>query len=214
MTTSNGIELVCLDLGRVLIRICDGWEQACALAGVTLPASVGEKTIAGKLQQLAAEHEIGRVSDEVFFQSTAALTGLTANQVKAISNAWLMGAYAGTAELVERLAGAGRTSACLSNTNANHWRMMMAKGGPNALGLGKLTYRFASHLCGLAKPDGSIYEYVEKAAKVKPGAILFFDDHLPNIQAAQRRGWQAIHVQPHDDPPRQVMACLQERGIF
>ena len=45
-------------------------------------------------------------------------------------------------------------------------------------------------LLALAKPDAAIYEAVERDGGVAPQALLFADDRLDNIEAAQARGWQ------------------------
>ena len=48
---SSPIRLVCFDLGRVLIRICDGWREACGAAGVEAPvAELSREQWAGLLE--------------------------------------------------------------------------------------------------------------------------------------------------------------------
>ena len=49
---------------------------------------------------------------------------------------------------------------------------------------------FVSGHMELAKPDAAIYEAVEREGGVAPGALLFADDRLDNIEAARARGWQ------------------------
>ena len=34
------IELVCFDMGRVLIRLCNNWREACGVAGITIPRTI------------------------------------------------------------------------------------------------------------------------------------------------------------------------------
>jgi putative hydrolase of the HAD superfamily len=62
-----------------------------------------------------------------------------------------------------------------------------------------LTYRFASHLMRLRKPDPAIYMAVEKQTGCEPGQVTFFDDLKENVEAAGQRGWNAILVPPLDN---------------
>ncbi len=45
---------------------------------------------------------------------------------------------------------------------------------------------------GIAKPDPRIYNLVEDELNVLPENILFFDDRKENIDAANKRGWDAV----------------------
>ena len=239
--------LIVLDLGRVLIRICDGWPQACELAGVALPARAADPATQAELYRLAMLHETGKLDTAAFCARTAELVGLTSAQVRAISDAWLRGPYPGTHTLLDDLARQPIPTACLSNTNENHWRLMTtpgvgargmgqgasrtttsgagapgtggthsgggglpasAQGVDNYLGLERLTYRFASHLIGAAKPDPAIYAHVESITGAAPSGILFFDDDPACIAGARARGWTAIQITPASDPARQVRTAL------
>lgn len=53
--------------------------------------------------------------------------------------------------------------------------------------------QFISGRMGIAKPDAEIYQRVEAAIGIDPGAIFFVDDRRENIAAARARGWQG-HV--------------------
>ena len=69
----NGdIRLICFDLGRVLIRLCDGWHHACEVAGVPAPPPFTDEQRA-KLQKLVHISEIGQMSQEEFCQSMSAI---------------------------------------------------------------------------------------------------------------------------------------------
>lgn len=45
---------------------------------------------------------------------------------------------------------------------------------------------------GLMKPDTAIFELAETRFALDGAATLFIDDHDANVQAARRRGWQAL----------------------
>jgi putative hydrolase of the HAD superfamily len=49
--------------------------------------------------------------------------------------------------------------------------------------------RFFSCDLGVAKPDETFYAQVVR--ELEPGAILFFDDHAANVDAARAAGWRA-----------------------
>lgn len=45
----------------------------------------------------------------------------------------------------------------------------------------------------LIKPEAAIYALAEQRFGAKPSELVFLDDHLPNVQAAVARGWNAVH---------------------
>jgi putative hydrolase of the HAD superfamily len=49
-----------------------------------------------------------------------------------------------------------------------------------------------SYQLGIAKPDPELYHHTLAELGVQPGETLFIDDKLPNIEAAQALGIQAI----------------------
>ena len=80
--------------------------------------------------------------------------------------------------------------------------------------LHKLDYQFASHLVGHRKPDAAIYEHVERTTGFGGAEILFFDDVMENVQAAEKRGWLGYHIDPKpDDPMSQIRATLAQFNL-
>jgi len=124
--------------------------------------------------------------------------------------AWLLGEYEGVADLVRGLHDAGVETACLSNTNHDHWEQMLAGEFP---ALRSLRHRHASHVLGLRKPDGAIYEAFERATSRTPDRIVFFDDLEENVFAARARGWRAVHVDHTGDTAAQIRDALAELGL-
>lgn len=53
--------------------------------------------------------------------------------------------------------------------------------------------RFVSGHLGTVKPEPRIYELLERETGHDPATLLFTDDRLENILAAQARGWQTHH---------------------
>ena len=210
------VQLVVFDLGRVLIRICDGWSHACEVAALAVPGGVNELDEAGsrRVEDIAASLDTGKIDLDTFARELAPLRGLRAEDIVRVHNIYLRGPYPGTDALIGDLNVAGVRTACLSNTSDVHWRMMTNPSDPNYLPLERLTYRFASHLVGLRKPAERIYEHVERATGTAPGSILFFDDLEANVVAAARRGWRAHQVGLDSDPIGQVRTQLRNRGIL
>lgn len=50
--------------------------------------------------------------------------------------------------------------------------------------------RYISGHMGIIKPDAGIYAQVEADCGIAPERLLFTDDRIDNIRAAQARGWQ------------------------
>lgn len=207
------IQLVIFDLGGVLIRLCDGWEHACELAGVTPTKPITDED-KHQLIQLVCREEVGALAHGEFYQRAAPLLGLTPEEALAMSNAWLRGPFDGIGDLIDAINAAGLKTACLSNTNDNHWRAMTDPAHRNGLPLSRLHHRFASHLVRDRKPNPTIYHHVVQATDTPPGAILFFDDSAENIAAANAQGWHACHIINPKDPVPQMTSHLKRHNLI
>lgn len=202
------VDLICFDLGRVLIRICDDWPQACRLAGVDWPADVAPAT--PHFRQLILDFDLGQVGETEFCRRMADCASLTPQQVRAASMAILREPFAGAQAMLQELHAAGVRTACLSNTNELHWRQMTTPGSPWFLPLDQLTWRFASHLLHQRKPEAAIYRQVESISGFAPSRIAFFDDLPENVAAARSRGWQAQVITPDTEPMVQIRRHLKD----
>ncbi len=210
---SSPTQLICFDLGGVLIRLCDGWDHACQRAGVTPAKPITDDAIA-QVIPLVHREEVGELEHGQFFELAASHLALSPEDTKAMSDAWLCGAFPGIDTLIDAVKAAGHTTACLSNTNDNHWQAMTDPAHPNGLPLDKLDHRFASQLVKERKPNPGIYQHVERATGFPGEAIHFFDDSLENIQAADALGWQTCHVTDPDDPAAQMTAHLKRLNLI
>lgn len=218
MTAKPPIQLVIFDLGRVLIRICDHWQEACERAGVTPPASLADKAIASQILALGDEFESGRLTPDDYYLQAGFVADLEADDVKKIVTAWLKGPFPGVVDLVHELHAIAPTqnlrTACLSNTNATHWQLMHDD-AVHRLPLRDLHHAFASHLIGHMKPAAAIYDHVEEETGVAPEAILFFDDNQANITAANARGWHAVMIDTTaESPADQMREVLKAHAIL
>jgi len=210
------IQLICFDLGGVLIRLCDGWEHACERAGITPTKAITDDD-KKQLVQLVHREEVGELDEGEFFSLASPLLGMSPHDAKAMSDAWLCGPFKGIDALLDAIHAAGLITACLSNTNENHWRAMTDPAHANHLPLDKLDHRFASHLVRDRKPNPSIYQHVEQATGTPPeapGAILFFDDSAENIDAANAQGWQVFHVTDAQNPIAQMTSHLKLHNLI
>jgi len=210
------IGLVVFDLGRVMVRLCDGWKHACERAGVPYRPGLDSSSneLRDKVLHLVFLCETGVIDQAEWARRVGEVTGMTPEHADAVSYARLDGPFPGWHALLDKLAEAEIRTACLSNTNAVHWKLMSAGDGPHRLPLQRLTYRFASHLIGAHKPDPAIYRHVEKNTGITPRAILFFDDAGPNVLAARDRGWAAQVIETDQDPVTQITKHLIGYGVL
>lgn len=58
------------------------------------------------------------------------------------------------------------------------------------------------------KPEPAIYQTLEDSYGLMPQDTVFLDDLLPNIAAAQARGWHGIHFKSADDARAQLTHIL------
>jgi putative hydrolase of the HAD superfamily len=211
----DDIRLIVFDLGRVLVRICENWRHAFEVARIEVgPLEIDDARRAA-LRELVFANESGRMDKDEFCRRAGELFHVPPAHVAAMSDVYLLGIYPGVDELIDELHERGYATACLSNTNANHWRLMSDPAGPCCLPLERLRHRFGSHLIGARKPDDVIYAHVERATGFSGPQIVFFDDMIENVEGAQRRGWRAHHIdRERDEPVAQMRETLTTCGIL
>lgn len=64
-----------------------------------------------------------------------------------------------------------------------------------------------SYQLGIAKPDPELYRHTLVELGVQPGETLFIDDKLPNVEAAQALGIQAIQFSSAERLREQLIAA-------
>lgn len=209
------MQMVCFDLGGVLVKTAPRWDAACENAGVAMPSEWRESFPWDRLAPIVDEYERDALSWDEYLRRTArALEERhTVEELGRIHEGWLWGEYAGVAEIVRRLnATPGVISSCLSNTNRRHWEIMEATPDRYAA-FGMLQRRWNSFELKLRKPEEEIYRAVEAESGVAAEEFLFFDDRRENVEAARRRGWRAECVDRERAPARQIRAYLAEHGV-
>ena len=236
--SARDISWVVFDLGGVIVRIHHSWQHAAAAAGVrgatnsahdlarahapnstsdaapnSTPHSMFDPTLhrAGDFRTLVSEQQRGILSHDDFCSGVSQLTSgvLSAQDVERIHTAVIVGAYDGVEKLVLQLNKRGLSTACLSNTNHQHWQFMHSMAAFNAI-----QHRHASHLFQLEKPNQAIFRAFESATQARSCDILYFDDLADNIAAATQAGWRAILIDPHSETVPQIRRALATHGVL
>ena len=236
--SARDISWVVFDLGGVIVRIHHSWQHAAAAAGVrgatnsthdlarahapnatsdaapnSTPHSMFDPTLhrADDFRTLVSEQQRGILSHDDFCSGVSQLTSgvLSAQDVARIHTAVIVGAYDGVEQLVLQLNKRGLSTACLSNTNHQHWQLMHTMAAFNAI-----QHRHASHLFQLEKPNQAIFRAFESATQARSCDILYFDDLADNIAAATQAGWRAILIDPHSETVPQIRRALATHGVL
>jgi putative hydrolase of the HAD superfamily len=212
--SDTAIQLVCFDLGGVLVRIVRNWEEACRRAGVDLSHATAANW--ERHHALMLRYETGEVDEPGYLREAPACVGgdaaVVAGQIVKVFDAWLLGMYPGSAELLEELRARGLKTACLSNTNARHWGSLTRL--PEYRPLQQLDFRLASHELRVMKPDERAYRRAEEAMGFHGGKVLFFDDKPENVEAARAVGWKAEVVDRPDDAVPRIREHLAAHGVL
>jgi putative hydrolase of the HAD superfamily len=199
------IQLVCFDVGGVMIRICRSWAEGCRAAGVPVRDEAHYLASRTARHEIVARHQVGLLDGSAFADAlSAAMGGLySPAEVLAVHRAWLLEPYEGLPGIIDSLHALGIHTAALSNTNHEHWRRM-----DEYPAVGRLRHRFTSHELGLAKPDAAIFRKVESHTGARGRQILFFDDLEENIAAARSAGWRAELIDPLRETAPQISEAL------
>ncbi|MCC6321947.1 MAG: hypothetical protein IT438_10995 [Phycisphaerales bacterium] len=212
--------LIVFDLGGVLVRICRGWAEACAAAGLPVRGESASHSASGGRHVWAQRHGVGAISsDEFFVRASESMNGLySPDEVRRVHDAWLIGEYAGVHELVGGLRRAGVRTGVLSNTNHAHWVRLTPPrmGGTGEFAAaGLVDHPHASHIMGLLKPGVEIYREFARLVGYADRAneILFFDDLEENTEAARACGWRAEKIDHAGDTALQMRRLLGAHGV-
>ena len=178
-------KVVMFDLGGVLVENTGAAGLAAMLPAPLEPDELWRKWLGSPAVQA---FERGLTAPEAFaaaFIDEWRLGLEPAAFLEAFAD-WPRGLYEGAEALLRELKGRHRL-ACLSNTNALHWRRL-----PQLPGL--LDWCFLSHQTGFVKPDREAFEHALVRLGAAPREVYFFDDLLPNVSAARELGINAFQV--------------------
>ncbi|OGG71239.1 hypothetical protein A3F27_00030 [Candidatus Kaiserbacteria bacterium RIFCSPHIGHO2_12_FULL_53_13] len=58
---------------------------------------------------------------------------------------------------------------------------------------------FSANTLGLSKKEPSAYLFIAEKLRVRPESIVYIDDQIKNVEAAQEAGLSALHYTDNDD---------------
>jgi len=155
-----------------------------------------------------SEFDRGTVDVPSLVQRIAARTGLTVAEVRAVVDGvpHELQPIAETVALLRRLRDAGRMQFYLSNMPAPYADHLEAEHDF----VGWFADGVFSGRVKAVKPEPEIFELAARRFGATPSELLFFDDHVPNIDAARAAGWQAEHF----TDAAGAAAALRRRGLL
>jgi putative hydrolase of the HAD superfamily len=200
------VKAVLFDIGGVLTRL-------------NPPADLFEPDTVAHLMPAVHRLDTGEVAPDDFIAHVAGVTHKPADEIAAVFDGWIGEPYADLDGLIDDLHQAGVTTACLSNTNARHWAVLVGDTHarppiPPLLPLRRLHHRFASFEMRLRKPGRDIYTRAAALLDRPPSELMFFDDTEENVDAARDAGWHAERIDPDGETVPQMRRHLAERGVL
>jgi glucose-1-phosphatase len=197
-------KVLLFDLGGVLV-VSGGLQALPRL----LPAPMPPEDLRRKWVTSPAVglFEHGRCSEHEFAARFIEEWGLALDSSTFLEEfaSWVTVPYAETAELLATLRSRHKL-ACLSNTNATHWKKLLAMDGLAPV----LERPFLSHQLGLMKPSPEVFAHVARELGCEPGEIAFFDDGKENVDGAAKAGLSAHQTVG----PAALRSKLQELGLL
>lgn len=193
------------DLGRVVLDIDFSKAIACWAGHAGLkPEAIVARYVRDEAYRL---HEVGKISDEDYFQSLRASLGIGISDAQFLEgwNAIFAGEMPDIAELLPRAAKQMPLYA-FSNTNRPHVDHFSKE---YADLLGHFRELYLSSTIGLRKPDAEAFDHVVAAIGLPANRIVFFDDLAENVEGARACGLMAVHV----TSPGDVGIALKALGI-
>jgi len=193
------------DLGRVVLNIDFPRALACwaGHAGCE-PSDIAARYV---VDESYHRHERGTISDEAFFANLRRSLGIAISDEQFLEgwNAIFAGEMEGIAPLLRRAA-KHFPLYVYSNTNRAHIAYFTEAHAQTLIPFRELYY---SSTIGHRKPDAAGFDHVVKAIGVPASRIVFFDDLVENVKAAQACGLKAVHVRSSAD----VADALTALGI-
>lgn len=182
------IEAVVFDVGRVLYQ----WRLGALIETLSDdPAEIDHVLSEVITEDWHFQHDAGRPLAEMVPERIAAFPRyerfLTAYATR--FNETIPGPVPGSLEIVRELNGAGAPLYAITNFGAEFWAAFR----PTAPIFDLFRDIVVSGEERLVKPDPAIYALAVKRFGHAPGAMLFIDDNLANVEAARGCGWHAHH---------------------
>ncbi|RIK00189.1 MAG: hypothetical protein DCC46_05370 [Armatimonadetes bacterium] len=206
------MRVVCFDLGGVLVSVRQDWLECIEAAGLADAARLRTSVHLTEFEGFD-RFQAGEIAENEYLEGLAEfIGGIDSADALEVHNAILATEFRGVLEVVESLHSSQIVTGCLSNTNAPHWHLMHHTERFPAIR--SLQFPIASHEIRQSKPEPRAYRTFEVGVQANPDEILYFEDGPANVEAAIRLGWDAVLIDPEDDPAKQMRLALAHRGAL
>ncbi|KOC87744.1 glucose-1-phosphatase [Winslowiella iniecta] len=183
--------LYIFDLGNVIVdidfnRVLGVWSDLGRVPLATLQSRF-------RMGESVEQHERGEISDEQFAAAVCDELdiALSFEQFAAGWQAVFVSVRPEVLTLMHQLREQGHRVVILSNTNRLHCRYWLAQYPQVQQAADRL---YLSQEMGVRKPEAVIYQQLLQQEGIPADQAIFFDDNLPNIEAARALGITSIHV--------------------
>ncbi len=151
-------------------------------------------------------HETGKISSDAFAEQIVNHLNINLSPDAFMANfaTWIVGTFPNTFDLLHAIP-SHITLAALSNTSEAHWVHVEATGLTE-----NLDHLFLSHEIGYLKPDHQAFEAAAKGLQLPAEEIIFFDDNIDNVNAANAFGFKAYQAYN----PEQVKQILMQYKLL
>lgn len=190
------IEAIVLDIGGVILRTADRSGRQALENKYGLPAGGADDLVFNS--KPAADSTIGKVSPEQVWLNVAEELNLLPDELADFKQAFWQGDEVDQKliQFLEAQKGLYKT-ALLTNAWLDA-REALAEQFDIVEGQ-TVDHILISSELGVAKPDQAIYHILAETLNCQFGCILFVDDFIENIHAADALGIQTIHFTPEMD---------------
>lgn len=151
-------------------------------------------------------HETGKLSTDEFAIEVVKDLKLSITPDAFMENfaTWIVGTFPDTFELLNAIPNTVKIAA-LSNTSDAHWKEVEATGLTD-----KIEHLFLSHKIGHLKPSAPAFQAAVDGLGVPAAEIIFFDDVMENVIAANAFGLNAHQALN----PSQAKQVLNQYGLI
>ena len=185
------IKCIIIDLGDVLIEL----DFSIFLNEVISPSPLNKPKTPIMLEffrQSDTYHQ-GKITDEEFYKQACEILGacsLDKKEFYTSFNSILSDINLDMVELIRNIKSSNNvTLICMSNINSSHWKYLKKQ----KWDIWELFDEFIlSHEIHITKPDPRVFQLALEKVGSKPEEVLFIDDGLNNVRAAQEIGINAI----------------------
>ena len=195
----KNIKAIIFDLGGVILNIdYDLTVKEFEKLGVLNSASYYSK---GEQKKIFDDLETGKISEKEFIDSIKLKTNnANANQIKYAWNKMLLNLPLERLLSIKRMMCKYQTF-LLSNTNSIHISSFKKGLDVSEWKLFESVFNkiYFSYEIGMRKPSNKIFEYVLKDNHLQAENVLFIDDSIQHINAAEKIGIITHHLKDNED---------------